>query len=120
MQDHPYNLAVMVRIARLLIIMPVVFVISCTSGEKITDDEDLRTFVEISSRCAFAERAYSRQEDAFRSEIDDLEFPVDWAGLVDSLLVRHGAEADFWFEVYSEISARSRSSLPPEESGDVE
>jgi hypothetical protein len=109
----------MVRFAKLLISIPVVFVVSCASGDKIADDEDLRTFVEISSRCAFAERAYSRQEDAFRSEIDDLEFPADWGGLVDTLLARHGAEADFWFEVYSEISARSRSSLPPEEPGDV-
>lgn len=110
----------MIPITGFLVAVMTLCFISCSRETRLPDDEELGAFVEISSRCAFADRAYSGRQEAFRAEIDDIDFPSDWAGFVDSLLVRYGAEADFWYAVYSEISDRSRSQLPSEKAGDVE
>ena len=80
----------------------------CESRDRLPEDADLGSFIEVSSKCAYTERASSHDEDLFRQEMANIEFPADWEQTVDSLLSIHGAEADFWYEVYSEISRRSR------------
>ncbi len=90
--------------------------LGCTRNQGLPDDEDLELFIELSSRCAYIDRAYSHREDLRETELAALPFPPDWSNLVDTLLVRYGADADFWYDVYSEISARSREPSPPEES----
>jgi hypothetical protein len=109
-----------VAILRLVVIVLAVCAVSCSREAELPDDDQLQMFIEISSRCAFTERAYSRQKDVLIREMEDIEFPPNWDAIVDSLLARHGAESDLWYEIYREISDRSRRPLPPEEAGDVE
>ncbi len=93
--------------------------LACSAEHRLPDDADLELFIEISSRCADIDRAYSHQEELREAEMAALSFPPNWSNLVDTLLSRYGADAEFWFEVYSEISARSREPLSPEESRDI-
>ncbi len=109
----------MVPIVRFMVIVLVVSTVSCSREAELPDDDQLQTFIEISSRCAYVERAYSRQRDILASEIEDIEFPPNWDSVVDSLLARYGAESELWYEIYREISDRSRRPLPTEEAGDV-
>jgi hypothetical protein len=80
----------------------------CGSRGRLPDDADLGLFIDVSSRCAYTERASSHDEDLYSQEMAAIEFPANWEQIVDSLLTVHGAEADFWYEIYSEISRRSR------------
>jgi len=93
--------------------------ISCDGGSDLPEDADLEAFIEITSKCAYLERAYSARKDLLALEMEDVHLPANWESMVDSLLVRYGADPDFWERVYAEISERSRQ-LPSEESGNVE
>lgn len=93
--------------------------LSCAPSRELPHDDDLELFIEISSRCAYIDRAYSGDEEVFETEMTSLAFPPDWCDLVDSLLARYGADAEFWYEVYSEIAERSRVPSLSDESGDV-
>jgi hypothetical protein len=92
---------------------------SCSRDSGLPEDKDLEMFIRYSARCAYLERAYSDRELILRQEIEEIELPPDWEVTVDSLLIRYGAEPDFWQEVFAEISDRSRRS-PAEEAGDIE
>ncbi|MFH1312925.1 MAG: hypothetical protein ABIJ00_06820 [Candidatus Eisenbacteria bacterium] len=91
----------------------------CTQNHGLPDDEDLELFIELSSQCAYIDRTYSHQEDLREAELAALPFPPNWSDFVDTLLLRYGTDAGFWYDVYSEISARSRGSSTSEESRDV-
>lgn len=102
-----------------LLVLASLSLISCDGGSGLPEDADLEAFIEVSARCAYLERAYSARKDLLALEMDDVDLPADWESMVDSLLVRYGADPDFWESVYAEISERSRQ-LPSEEPGDVE
>jgi hypothetical protein len=95
------------RLIRFLIVAGVLLA-GCARRQELPKDENLETFIEISSRCAYVERAFSHEPDVFREELRDLEFPPGWDALVDSLVDTYGTDPDFWYKVYTEIVERSR------------
>jgi hypothetical protein len=105
----------MKRIFTLALVLLVLAFADCAHDQGLPEDEDLELFIEISARCTYIERAYSHSDDLREAELAALPFPQDWDGLVDTLLIRYGADADFWYEVYSEISTRSREPSSLEE-----
>jgi hypothetical protein len=102
-----------------LLVLVSLSLICCDRGPDLPDDADLETFIEVSSRCAYLERAYSSRKDLLALEMEDVELPGNWDSMVDSLLVRYGADPDFWEAVYAEISERSRQPAS-EEPGNIE
>jgi hypothetical protein len=114
--DLKYNETIMNRILWLGFVVAVLACVGCARNHDLPDDEDLELFIELSSRCAYIDRAYSHREELREAELAALPFPPDWSNLVDTLLIRYGADAGFWYDVYSEISVRSREPSPSEES----
>ena len=108
------------RLLRLGLVVALVTCMACARNHDLPDDEDLELFIELSSRCAYIDRAYSHEEELREAELAALPFPPDWSHLVDTLLARYGTDAGFWYKVYTEISARSREPSPSEESRDIE
>ena len=82
--------------------------VACGPSQGLPEDEDLELFIDLSSRCAYIDRAYAHEEGLREAEWASLPFPPTWSDLVDTLLMRYGADADFWSQVYSEIMERSR------------
>ena len=98
------------------LLLAVLVCAGCARNQGLPDDEDLELFIELSSKCVYIDRAYSHKEELREAELAALPFPPNWTELVDTLLARYGTDADFWYEVYSEISDRSRNPSPLEES----
>jgi hypothetical protein len=99
----------------LCLVVALVMCVACARSHGLPDDQDLEVFIELSSRCAYIDRAYAHDEGLREAELASLPFPPNWSHIVDTLLSRYGADADFWYEVYSEISARSREPSPLKE-----
>jgi hypothetical protein len=109
----------MERLPGLLLTVAGLTLLACSTNHDLPEDDTLEVFIRTSSRCAYIERAYSGRKDLLRQEMASVGIPDDWDDIVDSLLSVHGADPDFWYQVYSEISDRSRSPLPPEEAADI-
>jgi hypothetical protein len=81
---------------------------ACGGRQGLPEDEDLELFIDLSARCAYIDRTYTHDEGLRDAELASVPFPPTWSDLVDTLLMRYGADADFWYEVYSEIMEKSR------------
>jgi hypothetical protein len=91
-----------------LLLLAAILVGSCGGEDGLPRDENLETFIEVSARCAYIERAFSHEPDVLVEEMSSVEFPENWDSLVDSLLNAYGTDPGFWSKVYTEIVERSR------------
>jgi hypothetical protein len=81
----------------------------CSSKDKgLPSDPQLDSYISTSARCVFVERSFSDDPDLYRQEIAAVKLPEDWKARLDSLVARHGADARFWYRVYTEILERSK------------
>jgi len=82
--------------------------LACSRTPRLPDDPNLETYIEVSARCAYVDRAFSNDPELFAEEIRRVGLPGAWKALSDSLVAAHGADARFWYQVYSRILEKSR------------
>ncbi len=84
---------------------------SCSqpSRQELPEDRLLTDFIHVNARCAYIDRAFSQDPVLLREEFEQVKFPDDWDGLVDSLIVRYGTNAEFWHGVFLQILVESQS-----------
>jgi hypothetical protein len=84
------------------------FACSCSKSKGLPEDPNLELYIDVTARCAYADRAFSNDPELFREEIAEVNLPEDWKEISDSLLAAYGADVEFWYQVYTRILERSR------------
>ncbi|MFZ1946516.1 MAG: hypothetical protein WAW06_03140 [bacterium] len=99
-----------VRLRGLVLLAALVLgAVGCPSKDKtLPSDPQLESYIRISAGCALVERSFSDDPDLYGREMAAINLPEDWKSRLDSLVAVHGADARFWYRVYTEILERSR------------
>lgn len=107
-----YNWPMVARVVRRArsVVLPVAVCacVACSTTTDLPDDPNLETYIRVSARCAYVDRAFSNDPDLFGEEIKGVDLPSSWKALSDSLIAAHGTDARFWYQVYSRIMEISR------------
>jgi hypothetical protein len=82
--------------------------VACSRTSDLPRDPNLETYIKVSARCTYADRAFSNDPESFAEEIRGIGLPTSWKALSDSLITAHGTDARFWYQVYSRIIQDSR------------
>lgn len=80
----------------------------CSEKMSLPRDPNLDTFIRVSAKCAYIDRAFSHDPEGAQEELAQVQFPANWKEIVDSLITAHGSDPAFWSEVYTQIVERSR------------
>jgi hypothetical protein len=82
--------------------------VACAKTAELPRDPNLETYIKVSARCAYVDRAFSDDPVLFAEEVKEIHLPVSWRALSDSLVTAHGTDAHFWYQVYARIMQESR------------